>query len=258
MRPDCHSVLGANIDVLTWDKAISRIVAWGHARESRYICICNVHSVVTTTRDAEYKRIINEADMCTPDGAPIAWAMRRFGMRSQERINGPDLMWHYLARAQELGQKVFFYGSTVKTLTELRKAIAAKFPRLQIAGMHSPPFRPLSDEEDSAEVEMINRSGAQVIFVGLGCPKQERWMAAHRGRIQGVMIGVGAAFDYHSGLLRRAPVWWQRNGLEWLYRLICDPQRLMKRYMVTNTLFVIGFSRQLIAWKLMNRRQPLE
>jgi len=255
MRSDCHSVLGANIDALTWEQALDRIVAWAQARESRYICICNVHSVVTTTRDAAYRRVVNEADMCTPDGAPIAWAMRRFGLRSQERINGPDLMWQYLARAEALGQRVFFYGSTDQTLAKLRQALALRFPRLRIAGMHSPPFRALSADEDKAEVEMINRSGAQVVFVGLGCPKQERWMAAHRGRVQAVMIGVGAAFDYHSGVVRRAPLWWQRNGLEWLYRLISDPQRLMKRYMVTNTLFVIGFSRQLIAWKRANRRQ---
>lgn len=255
MRSDRHSVLGADIDALTWDDALDRIVAWAQARESRYVCICNVHSVVTTTRDAGHRKIVNEADMCTPDGAPIAWAMRRFGLRSQERINGPDLMWRYLARAEALGQRVFFYGSTEQTLARLREALDAHFPRLRIAGMHSPPFRALSAQEDEAEVEMINRSGAQAVFVGLGCPKQERWMAAHRGRVQAVMIGVGAAFDYHSGVVRRAPLWWQRNGLEWLYRLISDPQRLMKRYMVTNTLFVIGLSRQLITWKRANRRQ---
>lgn len=255
MRSDSHSVLGANIDALTWGQALDRIVSWAQARESRYVCICNVHSVVTTTRDAGHRKIVNEADMCTPDGAPIAWAMRRFGLRSQERINGPDLMWRYLARAEALGQRVFFYGSTEQTLARLREAFALHFPRLRIAGMHSPPFRALSAQEDEAEVEMINRSGAQAVFVGLGCPKQERWMAAHRGRVQAVMIGVGAAFDYHSGVVRRAPLWWQRNGLEWLYRLISDPQRLMKRYMVTNTLFVIGLSRQLIARKRANRRQ---
>jgi N-acetylglucosaminyldiphosphoundecaprenol N-acetyl-beta-D-mannosaminyltransferase len=117
--------------------------------------------------------------------------------------------------------------------------------------MHAPPFRPLSLREDKAEVEMINRSGAQVVFVGLGCPKQEKWMAAHRDRINAVMIGVGAAFDYHAGTIKRAPLWWQHNGLEWLYRLGSDPQRLLKRYMVTNTLFIIGFSKQLIAKKIL-------
>jgi N-acetylglucosaminyldiphosphoundecaprenol N-acetyl-beta-D-mannosaminyltransferase len=245
-----HAVLGASIDALSWDDALDKIIAWGGARESRYVCICNVHSVVTATRDPEFKSAINDADMSTPDGAPIAWALRKFGFTSQERVNGPDLMWKYLAEAERLGQSVFFYGSTPLTLARLRERLSGQFPRLLIGGMHSPPFRPLSEEEDTAEVEMINSAGANVVFVGLGCPKQEKWMAAHRGRINAVMIGVGAAFDYHSGTVKRAPLWWQRNGLEWLYRLGSDPQRLLKRYMVTNTLFIIGFSRQLIAKKL--------
>ncbi|MDB5840582.1 MAG: WecB/TagA/CpsF family glycosyltransferase [Herminiimonas sp.] len=247
------SVLGARIDALTWDDAIGRIVSWGAARESRYVCICNVHSVVTTTRDPDFLRVVNEADMSTPDGAPIAWALRRFGFPGQERVNGPDLMWRYLREAERLGQVVFFYGSTQRTLDKLCENIARHFPKLQVGGAHSPPFRPLSDSEDQAEVDMINRSGAHVVFVGLGCPKQEKWMAAHRGRLNAVMIGVGAAFDYHSGMIRRAPLWWQRNGLEWLYRLGSEPQRLMKRYLVTNTLFIIGFSRQ-----LLGRKGPLE
>jgi N-acetylglucosaminyldiphosphoundecaprenol N-acetyl-beta-D-mannosaminyltransferase len=141
---------------------------------------------------------------------------------------------------------VFFYGSTDATLARLRTSLAKQFPLLRIGGAYSPPFRPLSAAEDQAEVDMINRSGAHVVFVGLGCPKQEKWMAAHRGRLHAVMIGVGAAFDYHSGLIRRAPLWWQRNGLEWLYRLGSEPRRLMKRYLVTNTLFIIGVSRQLL------------
>jgi N-acetylglucosaminyldiphosphoundecaprenol N-acetyl-beta-D-mannosaminyltransferase len=250
---NCQTVLGARIDALSWDEAIGKVTAWAAARESRYVCICNVHSVVTTTRDAAFKSVVNEADMSTPDGAPIAWALRRFGFRGQQRVNGPDLMWKYLAEAERLGQSVFFYGSTTQTLQKLQAAAVRAFPALRIAGVYAPPFRPLSAEEDAAEVDMINRSGAPVVFVGLGCPKQEKWMAAHRGRVRAVMIGVGAAFDYHSGTVRRAPLWWQENGLEWLYRLGSDPQRLLKRYMVTNTLFVIGLSRQLISDKLLGR-----
>lgn len=247
MPRKCQSVLGALIDVIDWDEALGRITAWGAARESRYVCICNVHSVVTTTRDAAYKQVVNHADMSTPDGAPVAWALRRFGHAEQPRVNGPDLMWKYLAEAERNGQVVFFYGSTDTTLGKLRTALLRQFPRLRIGGLHSPPFRELSPEEDQGEVDMINESGANVIFVGLGCPKQEKWMAAHRGRIRGVMIGVGAAFDYHAGTIKRAPLWWQQNGLEWLYRLCCEPRRLMRRYMVTNTLFILGFSRQLIS-----------
>jgi N-acetylglucosaminyldiphosphoundecaprenol N-acetyl-beta-D-mannosaminyltransferase len=249
-------ILEAYIDALSWDDAIKRIMRWGAARESRYVCICNVHSVVTTTQDIEFKMAINNADMSTPDGAPIAWALRRFGFRTQERINGPDLMWKYLALAENAPQKVFFYGSTEETLRKLRIVLARQFPRLQIAGACSPPFRPLSLQEDEAIVEMINRSGANVVFVGLGCPKQEKWMADHRGRIHAVMIGVGAAFDYHSGMIRRAPPWWQRNGLEWLYRLASEPRRLFMRYAVTNTLFVIGFLRQVVTKEMWQRRFP--
>jgi N-acetylglucosaminyldiphosphoundecaprenol N-acetyl-beta-D-mannosaminyltransferase len=250
MSREGKPILEAFIDALTWDDAISRIMKWGAARESRYVCICNVHSVVTTTRDIEFKVAVNNADMSTPDGAPIAWVLRRLGHRSQERINGPDLMLKYLALAEQSKQVVFFYGSTEATLDKLRAALAKKFPKLRIGGTYSPPFRPLSREEDEQIVDMINRSGANVVFVGLGCPKQEKWMAEHRGRINAVMIGVGAAFDYHSGVVKRAPLWWQRHGLEWLYRLGSEPRRLFKRYLVTNTLFIVGLLRQFISRKL--------
>lgn len=250
MQRNGHAVLEAFIDALSWDEAIGQITRWGAAGESRYVCICNVHSVVTTTRDVEFKVAVNNADMATPDGAPIAWALRRLGHPGQERINGPDLMMKYLAEAERLDQAVFFYGSTEPTLQKMRVALARKFPLLRIAGMHSPPFRPLTREEDESIVNMINASGANVVFVGLGCPKQEKWMYDHRGRVHAVMIGVGAAFDYHSGVVKRAPLWWQHNGLEWLYRLGSEPRRLFLRYLVTNTLFAVGLVRQFVISKL--------
>lgn len=249
MRREGKPILEAFIDALTWDDALNRIITWAQARESRYVCICNVHSVVTTTRDVEFKIAVNNADIATPDGAPIAWTLRRFGHPGQERINGPDLMLKYLAHAERLGQVVFFYGSTEKTLEKLRAAMSSQFPRLRIGGAYSPPFRTLSYEEDEQVTDMINKSGANVVFVGLGCPKQEKWMADHRGRIKAVMIGVGAAFDYHSGVIKRAPLWWQRHGLEWLYRLGSEPRRLLKRYLVTNTLFIVGLLRQIAMQK---------
>ena len=243
-----RSVLGAQIDALTWDDALDRITVWSDQRQSRYVCICNVHSVVTTTRDNRYRQIINEADMCTPDGAPVAWALRKLGCAGQERVNGPDLMWRTLALAEQRQQAVFFYGSTDQILRQLAATAMRAFPRLRLVGIHAPPFRPLSEQEQEQEIQLIRRSGAQLVFVGLGCPKQEQWMAERRGRLDAVMLGVGAAFDYHAGALRRAPAWAQRNGLEWLFRLMSDPRRLFKRYMVTNTLFVLGMSRQLM-WK---------
>jgi N-acetylglucosaminyldiphosphoundecaprenol N-acetyl-beta-D-mannosaminyltransferase len=249
MQRKTQSVLGAMIDAVSWDEALERVISWGNSRESKYVCICNVHSVVTTTSDSEFRQVVNGADMSTPDGAPVAWALRRFGFSDQPRVNGPDLMWKYLAKAEQLGHTVFFYGSTENTLQKLRSVLSKHFPQLKIGGMHSPPFHQLTDNEDEEEIRLINESGAQVVFVGLGCPKQEKWMAAHRGKVQAVMIGVGAAFDYHAGTIRRAPVWWQQNGLEWLYRLCSEPRRLFKRYMVTNSLFIIGISQQLFTKK---------
>lgn len=231
-------VLDSFIDASTWEDTLGRIVSWGAQRQSRYITLCNVHSVVTASQDTAFGTVIRQADMALPDGAPVAWAMRRQGFDKQQRINGPDLMWRYLAIAERIGQTVYFYGSTEATLDKLRTRLAQQFPNLRIAGTLSPAFRELTAEEDQAHVDAINQSGAHVVFVGLGCPKQEAWMAQHRGRIQAVMIGVGAAFDYHAGTIKRAPSWMQKAGLEWLHRLASEPRRLAKRYFQTNTVFV--------------------
>lgn len=246
-------VLGAPIDALSWDETLAQLLMWARCCESRYVCICNVHSVVTATQDTEYGRVVNEADMATPDGAPVAWMLRRLGNVGQQRINGPDLMWRYCEQNQNLDSRlreddggVFFYGSTEETLAVLKNKLLAAFPNLKIAGAISPPFRALTPDEDDAIVAKINASGAGVVWVSLGCPKQELWMAAHRGRINAVMIGVGAAFDYHAGTIKRAPEWMQDCGLEWLHRLVSEPRRLWKRYLVTNTLFVLGAAKQLI------------
>jgi N-acetylglucosaminyldiphosphoundecaprenol N-acetyl-beta-D-mannosaminyltransferase len=205
---------------------------------------------VTAATDPHFRLVINGADMATPDGAPIAWALRHFGHAGQERINGPDLTWRYLQKAEQLGQGVYFYGSTEDTLKKLRKVLAEHFPKLRICGSYAPPFYAPTTREDEREVEAINRSGAQVVFVGLGCPKQEKWIAAHCGRVQAVMIGVGAAFDYHAGTLKRAPLWFQNHGLEWFYRFCSEPRRLFKRYAVTNTLFIVGIGKQMLREKI--------
>ena len=239
-------VLSAPIDVLSWDDAIGRIQCWADARESRYVCITNVHSVVTAGQDATFGRVVREADMATPDGAPVAWMLRKLGFAGQDRINGPDLMLRYCEAAAQRGEAIYLFGGAPETLETLQAVLRSRFPGLLIAGAHSPPFRALTDEEDAAIVSEINASGAGTVWVSLGCPKQEKWMAAHRGRINAVMIGVGAAFDYHAGTIQRAPLWMQRNGLEWLHRLASEPGRLWKRYLVTNTLFVLGAIRQLV------------
>jgi N-acetylglucosaminyldiphosphoundecaprenol N-acetyl-beta-D-mannosaminyltransferase len=239
-------VLRTFIDAISWPEATSRLLHWGALRESRYVCICNVHSVVTATLDEQLQAALNQADMATPDGMPVAWALRRLGFATQERINGPDLMWRYLSEAERANQIVYFYGSTPETIEKLRARLDIAFPRLQIGGMFAPPFGTRSPEEDRQDVARINDSGAGVVFVGLGCPKQELWLASHRGAVEAVKGGVGAAFDYHAGTLKRAPLWMQHNGLEWLYRLLREPRRLWKRYLVTNALFLVGIFRQLV------------
>jgi N-acetylglucosaminyldiphosphoundecaprenol N-acetyl-beta-D-mannosaminyltransferase len=238
-------VLSATVDVLSWELAIRRIQDWSCSKESRYVCISNVHSVVTAGQDAGFGDVIRNADMVTPDGAPVAWMLRKQGFDGQQRINGPDLMWRYCEQAALRGESIYLYGGTPDTLELLQQRLQKAFPQLRIAGAFSPPFRAPTAEEDKTIVTRINASGAATVWVSLGCPKQEQWMAAHRGKIQAVMIGVGAAFDYHAGTVKRAPLWMQRRGLEWLHRLGSEPFRLWRRYLVTNTLFVLGAIKQL-------------
>jgi N-acetylglucosaminyldiphosphoundecaprenol N-acetyl-beta-D-mannosaminyltransferase len=238
-------VLDALIDVMTWPEALQTIYGWASRHESRYVCVCAVHSVVTASQDAEYGRIVNEADLACPDGAPVAWMLRRLGHSHQQRINGPDLMLKYCEQAAARGESVFLYGGATETLERLKSALQKRFPALKIAGAISPPFRPLTPAEDAEIVAAINESKAGTVWVGLGCPKQERWMAAHRHRIHAVMIGVGAAFDYHAGTLKRAPPWMQNNGIEWLHRMASEPRRLAGRYLQTNSIFLFKALRQL-------------
>ena len=240
-----QEVLTIPIDVIGWNKAEEWIIAWGKRRQSRYVCVCAVHNVVTAKGNHEHGKIIRESDLATPDGMPVAWMLRALGFPKQERINGPDLLWRLCRLLPKNNISGYFYGGSESTLKELNKRLSVAFPDLKIAGMMSPPYRELSEDEDEAHVRAINDSGAGVVFVCLGCPKQERWMFEHRGRINAVMIGVGAAFDYHAGTLTRAPLWMQKSGLEWLFRLAKEPKRLWKRYFVTNSLFILGALRQL-------------
>lgn len=211
---------------------------WAQQGTSSYVCAANVHVVVTAGDDPALAAAMEGADLVVPDGMPLVWWLRRTTRAEQERIFGPDLMHDVCGLAAADGTPVFLYGSTPETLELLTARLHERFPALQIAGSISPPFRPLSADEDAAFIAQINASGARIVFVGLGAPKQEQWMLAHRGRVQAVMLGVGAAFDYHAGRLKRAPVWMQRAGLEWLFRLMQEPRRLFTRYLSTNTRFV--------------------
>lgn len=241
-----YRVLNTLIDVLSFEEAIARIDGWAARGESRSVFACNVHSVCEAFNDADFEATLDAADLCTPDGAPVAWMLRRLAAPSQPRVCGPDLMWGYFAHAEQQGRSVFLYGSDPQTMAALQTRIAQTFPKLHVAGWHCPPFRELTSAENAEDVETIRRSGAQSVWVSLGCPRQERWIAAHRGVIPAVMIGVGAAFGFHAQTLPRAPAWMQRAGLEWMHRLLKEPRRLWRRYFHTNSLFLLRAAQQLV------------
>ena len=203
------------------------------------MCVSNGHTTVTAFEDEKYMMVQNSAIMALPDGEPLSIVSRKRGFREAQRVTGPDFMEQMFIRGREgNGLSHFFYGSSQETLDVLREILQKKYPGLKIAGMYSPPFRPLTEEEDEAVIEMINESNADIIWVGLGAPKQENWMYEHQDKVKGLMFGVGAGFDYHAGKLKRAPRWMQRMSLEWLMRLLQDPRRLWKRYLVTNIKFI--------------------
>ena len=228
------------------DGAVSLVSDWAHSGRTAYVCAVNVHSTMEAARDLGLRDALQHADLNVPDGVPIVWGMRLLGAPQQERVFGPTLMWEVCRRAAESDIPIALYGSTDETLAALQVTLAQAFPGLRIADAISPAFRPLTDEEDAVMVARLNASGARIVFVGLGAPKQEKWMAQHRGRVQAVMLGVGAAFDYHAGNIRRAPVWMQHAGLEWLYRLIQEPRRLWRRYLFNNPAFLIRLGVQIL------------
>ena len=239
-------VLGVPLAVASLNADGDAVIASTLAGASAYVCAVNVHSTMEASRDAELMHALQCADLNVPDGVPIVWGMRALGAPEQTRVFGPTLMWEVCRRAAESDIPIALYGSTDETLAALQVTLAQAFPGLRIADAISPAFRPLTDEEDAVMVARLNASGARIVFVGLGAPKQEKWMAQHRGRVQAVMLGVGAAFDYHAGNIRRAPVWMQHAGLEWLYRLIQEPRRLWRRYLFNNPAFLIRLGVQIL------------
>lgn len=204
-----------------------------------YICFSNVHTTVMAYEDEHYRKIQNGGIAAVPDGGPIASIGRKRGHSEMQRVTGPSFMEETLAISEANGFRHFFYGSTEETLEKMRSRLEKDYPDLQIAGMYSPPFRRLTDEEDREVVRMINESHPDFVWVGLGAPKQEVWMALHRGRVEGLMAGVGAAFDYYAGNIKRAPRIMQDHNLEWLFRLMQNPKKLVRRYVTTNSKFIL-------------------
>lgn len=211
-----------------------------NALRGNYICVSNVHTTVTGYRDRAYMAVQNSSAMCIPDGGPLSSVGRRRGFSRMSRTTGPDLMRVLFERSGQNLVRHYFYGSTDETLAELEWRLKAAYPEIEIAGMFSPPFRAIVDEEDAGYVDAINKAKPDIVWVGLGAPKQERWMAAHEGKVDALMVGVGAGFDYFAGNIKRAPEWMQRHNLEWAYRLMQDPKRLLGRYLSTNASFVLN------------------
>lgn len=231
-------IIGSPVTALPFEVQVQRIIDWAAAKERRVICVANVHMLVEAHGNADFAKILREADMVTPDGTPLVWMLRALGGRRQERVAGMDMLPILCRLAAERQIGIYFLGSTPEVLERMRARLGREFPRLIIAGMESPPFRPLTSEEDDELVLRIQTSGASLILVSLGCPKQERWMHAHRDRISGVMVGLGAAFPVYAELKTMAPAWMRSSGLEWIYRLVQEPRRLFKRYLTTNLAFV--------------------
>ena len=239
-------IVGTRVDATSYPDAAARIIRWAEAGESRYVCVCTVHMVMEGYDDPSFQAIVNSADLVTPDGMPLVWGLRLLGIPSATRVYGPALTPIVCEYAARRGVPVGFYGGTPDVLEELRKRLTARFPGLQIPYAFSPPFRPPTPEEEQRTIEEIHAAGVRIVFVGLGCPKQERWMARHRGRLQAVMVGVGAAFDFIAGRKRQAPPWMQQAGLEWAFRLATEPRRLWRRYLYHNPRFVTLFGLQLL------------
>jgi len=232
-------ILSANVAALGFEQHVKLLTQWAIERDrGRMVCAANVHMLIEAERNPRFAALLRSADLVTPDGMPVAWLMRGAGSPNQERVAGMDLLPALCESAEREEVGVYFVGSTPGVLAAIRRRVGTLHPRLRISGMESPPFREMSPEEESQLAGRINATKAGLVFVSLGCPKQERWMRRNRGRIAAVMVGLGAAFPVYAGLQRRAPLKMRELGLEWLYRLAREPHRLLWRYFSTNVVFV--------------------
>jgi N-acetylglucosaminyldiphosphoundecaprenol N-acetyl-beta-D-mannosaminyltransferase len=242
---DRVNLLGVGVMPMTLPKAMATLESWRAEGRRDYVCCVSVHGVVVAQRDGAVRDALNRAGLATQDGMPLVWWSRRSGFPQAGRVCGPDLMDAMCSVAAERGHRHYFYGGTPEVLQRLIARMAERYPGFTVVGHHSPPFRALSEAEDAADVAAINAARPDFVWVGLGMPKQEKWMAAHVGRIEAAaLLGVGAAFDFHAGTTPRAPLWMQRSGVEWLFRLATEPRRLARRYLIDNTIFVTNALRQ--------------
>ena len=247
---ETQNVIGFPVTAEAFDTQVDTMLAWAHQRLSKAVCVANVHMLVEAKCNQGFARVLHRADMLTPDGMPLVWVTSRLRKQRQDRVAGMDIMLSLCEKAAHENISVFFLGSTPDVLWNMEQRLKREYPNLNVVGMESPPFRPLTREEDDALVERINSSGAGSVLVSLGCPKQEWWMYNHKGRVKAVMVGLGGVFPIFAGEKKWAPVWVQKNGLEWLYRLVQEPRRLWKRYAKTVPLFLLLAFKQLVKVKL--------
>jgi N-acetylglucosaminyldiphosphoundecaprenol N-acetyl-beta-D-mannosaminyltransferase len=232
-------ILGVRVDATSYARATDQILDWAARRLSRLVCCASVNNIMAARDSAEFKKVMDSADLVTSDGMPLVWLLRCMGVREAQRVYGPDLMPAVLESAAKSGVPVGLYGGSPEVLRRLVERLTTRFPKLDIAYAESPPYRPPTQEEDEGTTQAIAKAGVRILFIGLSTPKQERWMYAHRGRVDAVMLGVGAAFDFLAGAKPQAPRWMQRNGLEWLFRLATEPRRLGRRYLGQNPRFAV-------------------
>jgi N-acetylglucosaminyldiphosphoundecaprenol N-acetyl-beta-D-mannosaminyltransferase len=244
------NVLGVGISVLNLSTALEAIAAAVRERRKGYICVTGVHGVMEAQDDSAFKNILNGAFLCTPDGMPMVWAGKLAGHKDMRRVYGPDLMLDICQWSEQSGAKHFFYGGAEGVADLLAGKLTEKFPKLQVVGTYTPPFRALNADEVKALQAQVAATQPDFFWVGLSTPKQEKFMAEYLPKLDAtLMLGVGAAFDFHSGRISQAPRWMQRTGLEWFYRLCCEPRRLWKRYLRNNPLFLLNFFLQLTRLK---------
>jgi N-acetylglucosaminyldiphosphoundecaprenol N-acetyl-beta-D-mannosaminyltransferase len=253
--PLTAEVLGVPLALTDYDGTLDWIDAMAAARRSGYICVAATHTVMAAQEDPDLRDAVLAADFTVPDGQPLVWALNLLGHHLGDRVYGPDLMDRACERAVRTGRRMYLYGGRSQgALVQLTRNLRLRHPGLQIVGGHVPPFRDLTVEEEARVAADIQRSGAEVVWVGIGVPKQEKWMARMSPRLRSqVLVGVGAAFDFHGGLVPQAPAWMQRHGLEWVFRLANEPGRLWRRYLRYNPRFVAGFARQWTRERLLRR-----
>lgn len=241
-----QEIIGLNINIGSYLEALYHVMQYAQSRTSGYVCFANVHMIIEAHKHAEFKKLVNNSTFTFADGMPLVFALKKLNNIIQERIAGIDFMHDAIKECERKKLSVFIFGSTKLVLDSLMEALLKQYPDLLIGGSASPPFKELTESENMNYIHQINSSGANLILVSLGCPKQETWMSKYSNHIDGILLGVGAAFEIHANLKDRAPLWLQKIGLEWFFRFIQEPGRLGKRYFQTNSLFLLLFFKQLI------------